>query len=207
MISANVCRKLSSVILSGLLLSNAQMLLGDIPSCPAWSSKVILPYYANGQPGLAALNGKLILTWGDQYTGYLHSAISTDGINWTDEQQLYSFPQVYTSVIPSDIPYASGGVNMTASTACGYAYVAYADTTGRNIYGARSQDGVNWDGGHLIWSIPQVTPYALPDPSGFTTAPPVISRRRLRLSSAITRIFLLASHFRNTSAGPSSRGR
>jgi hypothetical protein len=148
---ANTPRKLAAVILSLLMLSNFQLVYA---SCPAWSTKVVLSRYANGQPGLVAFNGKLFLTWGDKSTNELHSLTSTDGINWTDPQVLSSFPKVYSSVTyAAPPPYASGGVNMTASTSCGYVYVAYADPTGENVYGARSEDGITWDGGHKILSV------------------------------------------------------
>lgn len=123
-----------------------------------WATYVDLPYSPNGQVGLTALNGRLILTWGDQSSNYLEASTSEDGRNWSTPVVLNGFPQVYNDVAnAAPPPYASGGVNMTTSTGCGYAYVAYTDPTGDEIYGARSQDGVSWDGGHLIWSVKSYT--------------------------------------------------
>jgi hypothetical protein len=88
---------------------------------------------------------------------------------------------------PAPPPYANGGVNMTTSTSCGYAYVAFADETGQNIYGARTQKGTSWDGPHLVWTLtPTVSAEGLPfngggeeylwppSPSDFSTSAPAL---------------------------------
>jgi hypothetical protein len=135
---------------------------------------------ANGQVGLAALNGELILTWGDNSTDYLNAAVTKNGTSWTNVV-LSGAPQVYSSTkdwvpgtnpnIGQPPPYAAGGVSMTASTQCGYAYVAYAQhPSGTNVYAARSKDGLTWDYGHLIWTEPNgwltSAPALYADPSG-----------------------------------------
>jgi hypothetical protein len=167
--------KLSVVTVAiGALVISTTFGLASLPTCPIWSSWQNLGtdygFHANGQPGLATLNGKLILTWGDAGDDYLHAAVSSDGANWTGET-LVGAPQVYSSVKnPAPPPWASGGVNMTASAACGYVYVAYTDPSGDEIYGARSKDGVNWDDGHPIWTEPDgwltSAPALYADPSG-----------------------------------------
>lgn len=66
---------------------------------------------------------------------------STDGINWSTPIVVSEYPSVSASPPPSsswdgtqDSPNASGGVNMTSSNACGYAYVAFR--SGNTIYAA-----------------------------------------------------------------------
>jgi hypothetical protein len=155
-------RKLTRVMAGAVLLFSltlgSVLAFGQINQFP-WASYVDLPYNANGQPGLAAINGNLILTWGDYSSNYLHASVSTNGVNWSTPVTLSGLPQVWNSAdIGAPPPRASGGVNMTASTCSGggWAYVAYVDSTGDNIYAARSQNGVNWDGDHLLVSL---TPY------------------------------------------------
>jgi hypothetical protein len=144
---------LAVLLFSGLLLGGRAM-LADVPLFGDWASYVQIPYYPNGQVGLVAFWGKLIMTWGDQSTNYLNASYSFDGRNWSSPVVLSGFPRVYNTVSPgAPPPISSGGVSMTASYTCGYVYVAYTDPSGDRIYGARSQDGVNWDGGHLIWSL------------------------------------------------------
>lgn len=122
----------------------------------------------NGQVGLTALNGKLIMTWGDQSTGFLMFSTSTDGVHWTAPQYLTQFPAVNSSPLfdaddggSEGPPYASGGVNMATSAVCNAAYVSYASPGGHNIYVARTQDGQTWTGGTLLATVPS--------PSGFSS--------------------------------------
>lgn len=114
----------------------------------------------NGQVGLTALNGRLIMSWGSQGSNELTFSTSTDGINWTAPQYLSGL--VHADPISQDgPPYASGGVNMTASPVCNAAYVSWADPSGNDIYVAKTQDGQNWSyAGPLV---------SVPSPSGFTS--------------------------------------
>jgi hypothetical protein len=148
--------------------------------CP-WSTKVVLGEVANGQPGLAAFKGpdgvtRLFLTWGEQGNNQLDSLVSTDGVNWTNKLVLPQFPRVYCSICDS-APFMKGGVSMTASTTCNYAYVAWMDPN-HNIYAARSQYGTGWDGAYFIYGPAQATPSLRGDesslPIGF--AFPIIDR-------------------------------
>jgi hypothetical protein len=180
-----LCRIPCAVLLCLLLVCSPEALLGGCYT--PWATKVVFngtyqngiyypAYNANGQVGLVGFGNKLILTWGDQATNSFHSMISTDGITWTNHSVWSSFPSVKTSfpytdgLPPKPPPYAAGGVNMTASTSCGYVYAAYADPSGLNIYGARSADGINWYGNHLIWTIPMVPATGL-SPAGYTPPP------------------------------------
>ncbi len=123
-------------------------------------------YPANGQIGLAVINGRLVLAWGDKNTNALTTSWSADGVHWSTPQAFGSLPLVYSVTNAVDPPpYESGGVNMTSSSPCGYAYAAYLGTNGSSIYGARSSDGVNWDGGHLIWSAASPPGYSSPGTS------------------------------------------
>ncbi len=165
-----------------------------------WQNGITYPtYWSNGQVGLAAFNGKLILTWGDEDDGTFNSMTSQDGIHWTNHREWPGFPPVKDSFPDVEYslsyapPYASGGVEMTVSpsSVCppGYVYAAYADEDGTRIYGARSSDGVNWEGNHLIWTIPLVdatnlipryypfppyNPYLPPPSDYFSTAAPAL---------------------------------
>lgn len=124
----------------------------------------------NGQVGLTAFNGKLIMTWGDQNNGYLMASTSSDGVNWSTPAIAIYYPFVSASPPPSASswccgagpPYASGGVNMTSSNACGYAYVAFR--YGNSIYAARTQDGTNWSGS-LLWTVSSPSGYSSPGTS------------------------------------------
>jgi len=157
-----------------------------------WATKVVFngteqngmyynQYEANGQPGLAAVSGNLVLTWGDQNSNYLYSSYSWDGIVWSPEMLVSSSPQVNTSMYDAPPPYASGGVNMTVSPSCGYAYVGFVDPTGQNIYVVATSDGTWWYGPYLIATLtPQVSATNLPasynpPPTGyFSTSAPAL---------------------------------
>lgn len=118
----------------------------------------------NGQVGLTALNGKLIMTWGAQGSNELMFSTSTDGINWTTPQPLYG--TVHADALVQDgPPYASGGVNMTTSPICNAAYVAWTDPGGNDIYVARTQDGQNWSYGGPLVNVPGPAGYGSPGTS------------------------------------------
>jgi hypothetical protein len=89
----------------------------------------------------------LFLTWGELGNNELDAMISTDGVNWYSKLVLPQFPRVYSSV---DNHNARGGVGMTASQPCGNVYVAYSDPN-NNMYGAKTNSGLGWDGGHFIY--------------------------------------------------------
>lgn len=169
------------------LLAVSGTVLGQFDGCyTPWATKKVLSYTSNGQVGLAAINGYLILTWADQTSSEVYSSASTDGVNWST-QQYVGLPNAYSSMYGAPPPYANGGVTMTTSTSCGYAYVAFADSTGQNIYGARTtgpQNGTTvWDGPYKIWTLsPTISAQGLqgdyyqppPAPSDFSTSAPAL---------------------------------
>src|SRR6266568_1090081 len=133
-----------------------------------WLTKVTLGEVANGEPGLAEFKGpdgvdRLILTWGGSGNNYFNSLVSTDGVNWTNKYTLRSSPLVAYDV--------TGGIGMTGSTSCGYAYAAFRDGAsglGRSssyyghIWVARTQNGSTWSSFYNVtptwssWSAPSL---------------------------------------------------
>src|SRR5208282_3997243 len=171
--SANISRKLSAIILCLLVVSGTQALLGQSSCYIPWTTEAALNGYANGQVGLAVLNNQIVVTWGDSSSDQFNAAYSSDGINWS-YQTLSSYP-----LMMGDVPYwpdstfSGGGVSMTVSTACNpnAAYAAYVDETGQNIWAA-SYNGASWTlSSNPIYTIPYVADYTLPTPT-FQTNPP-----------------------------------
>ncbi|MGH9491772.1 MAG: hypothetical protein ACRD17_14755 [Terriglobales bacterium] len=118
----------------------------------------------NGQVGLTALNGELIMTWGAQGSNELMFSTSTDGVHWTTPQGLSG--TVHADNISQDgPPYASGGVNMTTSPVCNAAYVAWTDPDGNDIYVAATHDGQNWTYAGPLASVPSPSGYNSPGTS------------------------------------------
>ena len=171
MISTNVSRKLSAIVLCLLVVSGNQVLLAQSSCYIPWTTAAALNGYANGQVGLAVLNNQIIVTWGDSSSNQFHSAYSSDGVNWS-YQTLSAYPLVMPdSEISPDSTFLSGGVSMAASTPCSAAYVAYVDTGGQNIRAA-SYNGTAWTlSSNPIYTIPYVADYTLPTPT-FQTNPP-----------------------------------
>ena len=97
--AGKISRILSAFILYLLLVPATQELLGQSYGCyTPWTTKVTFNgttqngtyypvYYSNGQVGLIAFNGKLVLTWGEESTNIFHSMISTNGTTWTNHAQ------------------------------------------------------------------------------------------------------------------------
>jgi hypothetical protein len=178
------------------LLSLVVFLLGVTQSSAQcnWSTKVVLDQHANGQPGLTAFKGpdgvtRLFLTWGEYGNDQLDSMVSTNGVNWTNKLVLPQFPRVQ--------PFHGGGVAMTASTTCGYAYVVWRGKNTNTLYAARSNLGTGWDGAYFIYN----PSYAPPGLMGDNSALP-IGFAFVKYNSSTTRYDVLKGKFQCNFSSP-----